>query len=697
MISDNVKQDNVVFKVLHSKIKNGVILKARIIESVSALTEMDLYFKTREHVDVANLPGTKVAIEVTYDNKKGYTAEGAQKRYFSGTIVSASFEVVPILKDDSVSKNNILYMKVLSTFGISDYIRTYRTFIKKKPKEIIEDVLRKSGIADVKLNISGGSERQLTTQYDETNFHFVSRLMEENGYFYFFDCEKDKDTLHIVDQNSVCNKIQTKLTARQIMEKIDFNNVYNISFSHALSAQKVSLTSYDVKTAKPVSSKEMNQNQKIGSVDLFDKVFATKNDGDKIARLETERVAALDYHINADSICCEISAGCLCNISDAEDKNCNGEFFVISVEHKIDYTGSADQCYTNHFVAVKKNVVYRPPCVHLKPVKHGSYIATVVDGNAEINKEIDVDDALMVLIAFPFGLTSRVRYTNIAANNKFGANVIPRPGTEVLVIFANGNIDNPVIIGSLYNGVNRPHDDCVAPEVTSFTTKTIDGDGYNQVIFDDTKDNERIQFHAQTDWIVNVDQGSSYEIISSGNKVVALSNSDDETTNTLSISKGDNIIQIDEGNQKTILKKGNCEIEITEGDQQITLKKGDYTLEIADGKLQIATKKDVVINVGENLKIVADKDIAIKSNGKFSIEASKDISIKSNANIAITAAQKINVKATQDFVAEGANLSLQAKINAEIKANVQLKISGTMANVEAKAMLGLKGAIVNVG
>lgn len=697
IIVEGGEQDNSVFKVIHSKLKTAVLLKANIDEHLSSLTDMTLYIKILDDINVKEILGTQISIEIIYDPEQGYEIGGQKKRYFSGTIVEASFEVVPVIDRDHITKSNILCVRAMSTFSKCNYIKTYNIFIKKKPDDLIKSLLQVSGISDVKIQVSSGKEKEITTQYNETNLEFISRLMEENGYFYFFKHENGKDTLNIVDKNGGCPKMPTKLISLKTTGKNDFDNVFNLSLVQSGGIKEVEITSYDTKTAKIVSSSAKNNDAKSGKISMFDIAFDSKSDGDKIAKLEIERHASLDKYISADCLCCEIGAGFVCKIDGAEDNNCNGDFLVVGANHVIDIYAEDGALYRNSFIAVKSDVVFRPQRMHEKPVKHGAYIATVVDKDGKIDKDIDIDDAGMILVEFPFGMTSRVRCANIVANNNFGATCYHRPGAEVLVIFANGDIDNPIVIGSLYNGPNTMHKDCKAQEITSLTTKTVDGEGYNQVIFDDKKNEERIQFHAQKDWILITEKGDIKEILAEGSKVTEFKNEEEEANNVLKIKKGNNIVDIEEGDNIIALKKGNCQIVVEEGDGTLELKKGDHVIKVKDGAILITSKKKISIQSEDGIDIQADKDISIKSGSNIAIEAEKDIIMSSNANIQYSAKQKMLCKANMDCAIEGMNLKLSAKMNTEIGANVQMKIAGAMTDVEAKAILGLKGAVVNVG
>ena len=150
-------------------------------------------------------------------------------------------------------------------------------------------------------------------------------------------------------------------------------------------------------------------------------------------------------------------------------------------------------------------MTYRPPRVTRKPRVEGVQTAIVVGPGGE---EIYPDKYGRVKVQFHWDRYGKkdensscwIRVAQVHAGKGFGGIDIPRIGDEVIVAFPNGDPDQPIIVGRLYHAENMPPFGLPgAKTISGMKTKTYKGDGYNEMVMDDTPGNELIRVHGQFD------------------------------------------------------------------------------------------------------------------------------------------------------------------------------------------------------
>src|SRR5262249_52885134 len=162
--------------------------------------------------------------------------------------------------------------------------------------------------------------------------------------------------------------------------------------------------------------------------------------------------------------------------------------------------------YHNNFTCIPLALPFRPPRTTPKPVMGGSQTAVVVGPSGP--EEIFTDKYSRVKVQFHWDRQGKynadsscwIRVATAWAGKSWGQMNIPRIGHEVIVDFLEGDPDNPIIIGSVYNAENMPAETLPAGrKVCGLVTRTNEssGGGYNKITCDDTKGKEQIMIHGQ--------------------------------------------------------------------------------------------------------------------------------------------------------------------------------------------------------
>ncbi len=595
------------------QIQNVIVARADIIENVSALFHCNVFIYTEQQIDISKILNQRATLCIQ--------AHETINRYFSGIIEYASFENVPNINSNKVE--NLLYIRIVPTITRMNYITKYKIYHNKNIKDIIDSTLRDDKIINYKFIINGNKLQELCTQYGESDLHFISRLMEENGMFYYFEHSKENDNLIITNNNLSANKLNVNLELIKAKHQLidNENGLINLSMTQELGYKSVRLKSYNLYYASVINSiaKEEQSNWKIGSDNYYENLYLTNDDGSNIAKVIIDTYNSQTIKVTGSSYNTEIYPGSIITLSGSTTDTHNGDFFLLSVKHTINQMFIINKTfnkendipiYKNSFEAIPKDVNFKTKNIHKKNKIYGCQTATVIGPEGE---EVYVDKDCRVKVKFHWSELEDescwIRVVHSLAGRGFGSIVIPRIGMEVLVEYINGDPDQPIITGCLYNGLNKPPSHYVTKgTISTFYSNSIKSKGYNEIRINDAGKEEEIYIHAQKDFN-KVIENNLNETVNKGSRTIILESKNGTVNNNLTIKHGDNNITIEEG--KYIIKLDN-------GNQTIELSKDGLTVDIK-GDINITASKDINIK-SRNLNIYNDNtklessSIAIKSS-----------------------------------------------------------------------------------
>ena len=389
-----------------------------------------------------------------------------------------------------------------------------RIFQNKTVPDIIEQVFQDRGFPDYQLKLQGSyPQREYVVQYRETDFNFVSRLLEDEGIFYYFEQSQDKHVLVLADDKSAFASCPNKPQARYLAttgSSQPGDTVVSLETEFRMHTGTASLTDYDFE--KPNTNLFATLAGNLAGEDYdYPGKYKTKDDGARYARIRLEEREVALTTVSGASNCMGFECGYQFTLSDHFRDSNNIGYTLIALEHyarNASYrAGHEDPFeYTNRFVAVPDSVPYRPPRVTPRPAVHGTQTAVVVGKSGE---EIWTDQYGRVKVQFFWDRQGRrdensscwIRVAQGWAGKQWGMIHIPRIGQEVVVSFLEGDPDRPIITGSVYNA------DQIVPyslpgEQTKSTWKSLSskgGGGFNELRFEDKKGSEQIFLHGEND------------------------------------------------------------------------------------------------------------------------------------------------------------------------------------------------------
>jgi type VI secretion system secreted protein VgrG len=478
-----------------------------------------------------------------------------------------------------------------------------RIFQQKSVKDIIETVLGENGKADFDLSGIKGThpKREYCVQYRETDFNFVSRLMEEEGLFYFFRHSKSGHKLIVADDRSAfytCDDAEVDFrTNPDVARHLSVWTPRN-EFRSGVWVQR----DYDFE--HPTRNLETNKNTLLpvsdfNSYEIYDYPggYTEKSDGDNLTKLRMEEEEAPYEEIDGQGNCTHFSPGAKFRLARfARTSEENSYTLIATTHHASDNTHLPGQggttTYANSFVCMPAKDLFRPPRITPKPVVHGPQTALVVGPQGE---EIYCDKYGRIKVQFHWDRYGKkdensscwIRVAQSMAGNGWGSVYTPRIGMEVVVVFLEGDPDRPLVVGTVYNGDNKTPwgGDLVQQKHRSgFKSRsTLKGgtSNFNELMFQDKKGEEWVFFHAEKDMERSVENDETIDV--GHDQTITIKNNRTET-----VKDGDDTITLEKGNRT------------------LTVKMGDRKTEVSLGKDTLEAMQQIVLKVGQS-KITIDQ------------------------------------------------------------------------------------------
>jgi len=612
-----------------------------------------------------------------------------------------------------------------------------RIFQEKSAPQILEQVFQGRGFNDFKLQLTGThGPRTYCVQYRESDLAFVSRLMEEEGIAYFFNHQQGKHELVVTDSKGSHPACGPAAGVRYWPDTASgAAAVREWSERHEVTTAKYALNSYNFETPSTKLLATTNTVLNIGKNSALERyefpaLYATKGDGDSEAKLRLEAIEAGHQIIEGAGTCAWFTSGCTFKLTDHYRDNQNAEYLLTRVRHEARNTGYEEILggeagyYRNAFECIPKNVPYRPPLATPRPRIHGVQTAVVVGPSGE---EIYTDKYARIKVQFHWDRVGKnnessscwVRLAQTAASNAWGTQFIPRIGNEVLVEFIDGDPDQPIVTGMLYNAQKMPPyalpGNMTQSGIKTHSTKSGGAEDFNELRFEDKKGGEDVYFHAQKDFHRVVENNDDLKIGSDkaadGSQTIMVWKNRTET-----VKEGNETVTIEKGNREVFVKKGNETLEVAEGNRTVKVIKGTDTHEV-EGNRSVTVKtgndthkvakgnRSVEITMGnDSLEIKQGNHTTKVALGKSETEAMQSIELKvGSSSIKIDQSgitlKGITVKVEGTGMAEvkAPSITVDGSAMTQVKGGAMVKIEGGVAQINGQGLTMVKsGGVVQV-
>ncbi len=529
-----------------------------------------------------------------------------------------------------------------------------RIFQQMSIPDIIEQLFAELGFTDYWLSLQGNYEPvDYCVQYRETDFQFISRLMEEVGIFYFFEHGKTTHTLVIGDTPSahpVCPGHASVRWEPPDAGQQDGDVITHVERVQHLNPGHYSMTDYNYERPHTNLGITMASQIDIGGncqYEFFDYPgrYGQKEQGEALARVRMEEMEATQEVFRGRSTCRGFTPGTRFLLTEYLPADMNQEYMLTEVQHSASVSESygegegskAELRYTNNFVCIPAKVSFRPARVTPRSIVQGPQTAVVVGKQDE---EIWTDDYGRVKVQFHWDRLGEfneksscwIRVAQSWAGKRWGAFFLPRIGQEVIVEFLEGNPDRPIITGCVYNAQNLPPYDLPANQTISGikTLSSKDGKGFNEIRFEDKKGKEQLFLHAEKDHDVRVKNNSYTTVGKDAHLLVEQDYIEEIKNDHHETIIRDRYLEIGRDHNCTI--KGKQAIEVKESNSFTV--KGD-AVEVYKGNHAEETTGDVYMK-GSNLVIEGMSNVTIKVGGSYIAIDSSGISMNGTSLIEVT-------------------------------------------------------------
>jgi len=500
-MGDNLSQDDRVGR-LTTPLGNDKLVLSRFDggESLSELYEFRIEaMSTDANLDFNAALGKSVTVKLKTDDGKD--------RYFNGLLAEARWAG----QRDTLFAYQLVIRPWLWLLTLTS---DCRIFSNMSPREIIKQVFTDRGFSDFRDELkSSYPTLEYCVQYRETDFVFVSRLMEQYGVYYFFEYSDGKHTLVLADMKASSKPAEGLSSApylpvseggRQRVQRLE-------AWSRGREVESGSFKLNDYDYNKPGANLLVNSDKPGGyahdSMEMYDYPgeYVDRGVGGALAQVEAEAAQSLDDRRTGTGSTLSLYPGALVTLTNHPVSAENQEYLVVSCSHFFDGQryrsgGAHHPSYLGNFEFTPSSRQFRAELETERPYIAGVQSALVVGKSGE---EIDVDAQGRICVQFYWDRkkkpSRRVRVAQIWAGAHRGALFLPRIGDEVLVQYEEGDPDRPIVVGSVYNGTNEVVTTLPAKKTHSgiLTKSSKNSSGYNMLLFDDTAGNERVKLRAQ--------------------------------------------------------------------------------------------------------------------------------------------------------------------------------------------------------
>jgi type VI secretion system secreted protein VgrG len=686
-------------------------LQGLIFRSMTAREELGRPFEyrlellsTSDSLDIAGLLAKSVSVRLELN-----VAEG---RFFNGFVTD--FGLV-----GSVGEFALYEATVRPWLWFLTQATNCRIFQSMNVPDIVADVCRKYGFTDIDATGLSGNyvERNFVVQYSETDFNFVSRLLEEEGIYYFFKHEESKHTLVLADSLAPheatpgCESLPYRPAGGGGVfggEHID-----SWKFGQRVMSDAYAVKDFDFErpTAPLLSHTALSEQQRLEVFDYAGAYLYQKTQDEEIlqrhnedprdtyARVRLEELTARAEQATGRTNARQLLVGALLTLTEFPRADQNRQYLITGAMYELHGHGlrsekTSEQLYRCTFDAQDVKRVYRPRRTAAKPRIMGPQTATVVGKDGE---EIWTDEYGRVKILFPwdrFGSgvedsSCWVRVAQVWAGAKMGAIHIPRMGDEVIVEFLEGDPDRPIITGRVYNKDNMPPYDLPANQtqsgIKSRSTKGGQEANANEIRFEDKKGQEEFATQAERNYTELVKNDKSVSV--KANRSTSIGGND-----TLSVT-GNRTITIDGNLSLTVKGKGKAEPgkPLVHSTQSVT---GKHSLDASD-TIEITAPTHIKLTVAGSSIMILPGSITLTAGDGSSVTLNVDALVKSNAGSQV----KLDAKALMQASNGGAQVELDPNVLVASNGGSQLTLKADAASMNgATATVGGTNAVdVNSG
>lgn len=509
--------------------------------------------------------------------------------------------------------------------------RNCRVFQQVSAKDIVTSVLNDHGLPAPLWGILPTLQPiEYCTQFNETDLHFVTRLLEEHGMSYYFSHAASAHTLHIsatgpgfpVFEGGDVKAVHSAIGAFELAGWCRSNRARSAS---------ARFQDMDGERSQPSMVLEKSSTTRkyadeptmwaAGEVYRWPGGMSTRPGVDSAAvAMGEQETASEDFAAQSQDPRFVPGARMSVAVQKEDGSTDSDKYVITAVRHAAtDDSGlvagaGGTESYSGSLALVKASRTWMPAQRCERPVMGGLYSAKVMGPAGE---KIHVDEFGRIKVRFRWDRLGKdddtsscwVRVAQAAAGAWGGTWFLPRVGDEVLVAFLDGDPDRPIVTGSVYGKDARPpfgpKDNRAQSGISTRSYKSDSKEDANILRFEDKKGSEHVFLHAQKDLNVEVENDEKRDI--DHDQIETIKNA-----RTVTIKDSHDTLTVEKGNRTATLKKGNDDLKIDMGNETHTIKMGDMTVKCSLGSITLEAMQKITLKVGGNSLVIDQSGITLE-------------------------------------------------------------------------------------
>ncbi len=562
--------------------------------------------------------------------------------------------------------------------------------------DIIKQVFRDQGFTDFKDSLSGTyTAWENCVQYRETDFNFVSRLMEHEGIYYFFEHENGKHTLVLADASSAHSSYtgydnvpyHAQRGGQYAQETIQ-------SWTLEQEVQPGTYTLNDFNFEKPktslVAQSDIATQNAQSTFAIYDYPgeYGEQSDGSDYAKIRIEELHSQHEVVHGSGNARGLAMGYTFSLTGSPRRDQNRKYLITSASYHLtpdNYkmgSGDSQELFRCTFTAIDATKPFRAARVTPKPIIQGPQTAMIVGPSGE---EIHTDKYGRVKVQFHWDRYGKadensscwLRLSQAAwAGKKWGSLHLPRVGQEVIVEYLEGDPDLPIVTGQVYNADAMPAYDLPANKTRTFlkSSSSKGGSGYNELRFEDKKDSEQIFIHAEKDVDIRVKNDRRETVVNDRHLQV----------------KNNKFEKVDANRHEEV---GTSHFEKIGTDHNLDIG-GKQAIHVA-GSQSVGVDSHMIHEIGGNLSQKVTGKVYTTATGDLVIESSASITVKVGGSSIAIDASGIAIAAPQIKITGDTTVEVSAA-QTKVAGTAQMQVQGAIVQVSGDATTTIKGGVVMI-
>lgn len=620
-----------------------------------------------------------------------------------------------------------------------------RIFQDMTVPDIVKKVFKDDGFTDFDASLSGSYDKwKYCVQYRETDFNFVSRLMEQEGIYYFFKHEDGKHTLMLCDSDKAHSALvgNEEVPFRPPSDKVRDEHVYDWSITQEVLPGVYSLQDFDFEkpSADLAAQSKIKRKHANAEFEIYDYPgeYLEEKEGKGYAKARIEELQWQYEKVAGAGTVRGFHPGGLFKLVDYPRDDQNREYLVVSASHEL-YSaefetgggfGGGPTCVCG-FSAIESKTPFRTPRMTPKPIIQGPQTAIVVGPSGD---EIYTDKYGRVKVQFHWDRQGKkdensscwIRVAQVWAGKTWGGIQIPRIGQEVMVEFLEGDPDQPIITGRVYNAEQMPPyglpDNATQSGIKSRSSKGGADANFNEIRFEDKKGSEELYLHAEKDH-TNITENDRAEDVGHDRSLHVGHDKSEKIDNKKSITVGADHTEtiganksVTVGNNHTENIGSNMVISVGQtltetvainyaeavGAAMELAVGGAYSQTIGAKKQEmVGGNKSSTIGGSQTEKVGGDVTEDYAKNHKITVGADQALVVKKNLGVEVDEKGQVEIK--KEFTLKAKKIEVEAEDELGIKVgsaelvmkkNGDITIKGNKITIKGDGDLTLKGSKV---